>query len=78
MAKATSLLANGKIYDSVRERVYETQKSALFGIITWKEIVDVDRLGSTLVFEGNATKDPDKVFINGMEYTVLIPYKQVI
>ena len=66
--------AFGGVYDSVRERVYEVEKTALFGIFKWKEIVHTAKIGNTLFlrFDFHAGKETDlKVLVNGIEYIPL-------
>jgi hypothetical protein len=61
-------LTTGEYYDEVRERVYTKKRSALFGIITWDETMKVEQMGSRLVLDARASRLPDVVFVNGIEY----------
>lgn len=65
----------GGIYERVREKEYLIERTALFGIFRWYEVVHLEKLGSQTIVEANSIKPIDKVLINGIEYVPKNPPK---
>ena len=51
-----------------RTREYLVEKTALFGLIRWEEVVHTEKVDNDLIMRVMTTKIPDKVFINSEEY----------
>ena len=61
----TNNLINVSPVEKVRD--YYRTKEGLFGMLSWEELLRRDSLGKELWI--STGKIPDKVFINGKEYT---------
>ena len=69
MAKTTNKPeVYGGIYEMVEDRVYSTEKTALFGIFRWEQVVHRDRLAEWIEARIESTVHLDRVLVNGVEY----------
>lgn len=59
----------GGFYEKVRE--YYIERTAMFGLIRWAEMVHQEKADNDLILRIETTKLPDKVFVNGKEYRLL-------
>jgi len=59
-------LAYGGLYERTRD--YLKEKTALFGLIRWEEVVHSEQLDNDLVLKIETKKIPTIVYINGEEY----------
>ncbi len=62
-------LSFGGFYERMRE--YEVERTALFGLIRWAEVVHTEKVDNSLVLRIETTKMPTRVLVNGEEYKLL-------
>jgi len=56
----------GGFFEKVRE--YLVERTAIFGLIRWEEVVHTEKVDNDLILRIMTTKMPDKIFINSKEY----------
>lgn len=66
--------AHGGLYEWTRE--YLVERTALFGIIRWDEVVRVEKINDDLILAIWTSKMPTKVTVNGKDYE-LIPLSAI-
>lgn len=59
----------GGFYERMRE--FLVDKTALFGIIRWTEVVHTEKADDDLILDIVVTKMPDKTYVNGKEYQLI-------
>ncbi len=59
----------GGFFERVRE--YSIERTAMFGLIRWDEVVHTEKADNDLVLRIRTSKMPDKVFVNGEEYRLV-------
>ena len=59
-------ISYGGFFERVRE--YLVERTAMFGLIRWEEVVHKEKVDNDLILRVMTTKIPDKIFINSKEY----------
>ena len=57
------------LYTNIRE--YRRERSALFGLITWEEIVCTERIDDDVILKIVTKEEPTRIIMNGEPYKLV-------